>query len=223
MELELAVGLVRHWLARPWVMTAWAVLVALTGLIPTASGVSIRAEAIGQQAVMSETILLWGLAGGLSTLGAWAEWESLIRGLAGHRQWRVRAWMAIILIWLPAIPIFALGGAFNESVEGRAMLVPLAVLAQLTATVWVADRIPWSGARSFLFLALAWWLPALATGWISGPAGWVEWSENGLADSSSGSDSPVWIAWAGSMLGLLFATLGLDLLRCPHHEVRNPR
>lgn len=132
--------------------------------------------------------------------------------------------MALILLWLPAIPILALGGILGGRGGGaQPLLVSLAVLAQLTLTAWLAERIPWGGARSFLFLALAWWLPALATGWISGPPGWVERFEAGRTVSNSAFDSPVWIAWAGSMLGLLFATLGLDLVRSPHHEVRHSR
>ena len=72
MELEVLTWLIRRWLARPWTVLVFGLLVALTGLLPTLSAIGARTEIFSYQEVMAEAVLLWGVGGGLSTLGAWA-------------------------------------------------------------------------------------------------------------------------------------------------------
>jgi hypothetical protein len=224
MELELLTWLVRRWLARPWIVLAWALLVAFTALAPRLSSISIRTEPISYQVVMSEAMVLWGLIGGLSTLRALAEIESFVDALSERRGWRVRGFVAFVLLWLPGIPICALGTLLMQR-EGGAepWLGSMAVLSQWSLIAWFAARVPWAAVRSFVFVALAWWIPALTNCWPLGPPGWVQQFEVDSVGSKFGFDSALWQSWFGSMLTLAFATLALDLVHRPHHEVRHPR
>jgi hypothetical protein len=224
MELELLTWLVRRWLARPWIVLAWALLVALTGLLPSFSGLGLRPEVISYQELMAEAVLLWGVLGGLSTLNAWAEIEAQVEALARGRRSRVRGFVALVLLWLPTIPILAIG-TFLSGGDGQqgVFLVCVAVLAQLTLIAGLVRRIPWASVRSFAFVAFAWWLPAFASGWPFGPPGWMQPSAAGRVASKFALDSSVWSSWVGSMLTLAFLSIALDLVRRPHHEVRHPR
>jgi hypothetical protein len=219
MELELLSWLVRRTLARPWFVVGWLALAGLAALPPGLSVIGARSEPVFYQQVMAEPTFLWSLVGGLATLAAWSDLEPRLGALSVARRWRVRGFVALVLLWLPALPILACGTILHAQGGGAGpWLLGLALLTQVTWIAALLQRIPWPAVRSFAFVALAWWVPALASAWPFGPPGWTQRS----ALPNLAVDSVVWESWVGSMLTLALLTIGAGLVRA-HHEVRHPR
>jgi hypothetical protein len=219
MELELLRWMARRWLTHPWVFAAWLALASLGLWLLRMSGASIRPEHVSEQALIAELGFVWGLVGGLFAIAALAEIESRTNALGALRRWRVRACVLIALTVAPAFPILLAGGILSRS----AGVESCAMLSQLLAAALVAERIPWASLRSIVFLALAWWLPAVTPGWTFGPSVWIENSGHPRSASHAAADSALWSVWVGSMLTLVLFAVALDLVRRPHHEVRHSR
>lgn len=123
-------------------------------------------------------------------------------------------------LWIPAVPICAIGATLDLEGGGGVRWVWVAVaLGQLSALIFAIDSLFAGMLRSIVYLALAWWLSALVPALPIGPGPIMRLVGASLPTAqhagASGLDSAVWQAAFGSMLALALGAIALDLVRRP--------